>query len=159
MIKLYTDKEYSNMAIQANEQHKKLIKVQEEREFSKEVYEYNKKTISVPIYNEDGEVIGYDNIEVGDLDSPIMVEVVDPVTGETVLVHAHHTEYYTDTVEYLEIVDNPENRIRELKAELKEIDLKSIRSIRDGDEEYILRYQQEAETIREEIREGKDNWE
>lgn len=152
MRKLYTDKEYELKAIEANSLEKKLLKVQEEREFQKEVYDYKKKTIQVPIYNEDDEVVKYEDREVDDLDNPIMIEDIDPITGETISIHAHHTEYYIDTVEYLEIVDNPENKIRKLKAELKEIDLKSIRSIRDGDEEYISHYKQEAEAIREEIR-------
>lgn len=114
MRKLYTDKEYSDMACQANAEGKKLIKVQEEREVAYEVYEYEKKMIEVPIYDpETGEIIGYKEVEVDDLDKPIMVEetIVDPITGEThtILVHKHHTEYRTEIVEYLEIVDNPEN--------------------------------------------------
>lgn len=105
MIKEYTDKDYSDMAIQANASHKKLIKVQEEREVPYEVYEYEKKIIEAPIYNEEGEIIGYEEREVDDYDKPIMV--IDPETGE--LVHKHHTEYRTEIFEYLEIVDNPEN--------------------------------------------------
>ena len=107
--KLYTDKEYSDKACEANAQGKKLIKVQEERQIPYEVYEYEKKTIEVPIYNEEGEIIGYESKEVDDYTKPIMIEVVDPETGETILVHKHHTEYRTEIVEYLEIVDNPEN--------------------------------------------------
>lgn len=109
MIKEYTDKQYSNMALQANEQHKKLIKVQEEIEVPYEVYEYEKKTIQVPIYNDEGEIIGYEDKEVDDLTKPIMIEEIDPETGETILVHKHHTEYKTEIVERLEIIDNPEN--------------------------------------------------
>jgi hypothetical protein len=41
-----------------------------------------------------------------------MVEEIDPETGETILVHKHHTEYKTELFEYLEIVDNPENFAR-----------------------------------------------
>lgn len=105
MIKEYTDKQYSDMSVQANEEHKKLIKVQEEREVPYEVYEYEKKIIQVPIYDDEGEIIGYEDVEVDDYDKPIMVK--DPETGE--LVHKHHTEYRTETFEHLEIVDNPEN--------------------------------------------------
>ena len=153
MIKLYTDKEYSDKAIEANSLHKRLIKVQEEREVPYEVYEYEKKIIQVPIYDEEtGEIIGYEDKEVNDLTKPIMVEEIDPETGETILVHKHHTEYKNETVEYLEIIDEPENEVRELKVQLEKLDLKSIRSIRDGDSEYIERYRQEAEAIREQIR-------
>ena len=107
--KLYTDKEYSDKACEANALGKKLIKVQEEIQVPYEVLEWNKKTIEVPIYNEEGEIIGYKNIEVDDYTKPIMIEVVDPETGEVHKVQKHHTEYRTEIVEYLEIVDNPEN--------------------------------------------------
>lgn len=110
MIKLYTDDDYFKMACEANAQGKKLIKVQEEVEVGFEVYEYEKKIIQVPIYDEEtGEIIGYEDKEVDDLDKPIMVEETDPETGETILVHKHHTEYRTEIQEHLEIVDNPEN--------------------------------------------------
>lgn len=46
MIKLYTEKEYADMACRANAEAKKLIVVTDE--------------IQVPIYNEQGEIIGYE---------------------------------------------------------------------------------------------------
>lgn len=107
--KLYTEKEYSDKACEANAQGKKLIKVQEEIQVPYEVLEWNKKTIEVPIYNEEGEIIGYEPKEVDDYDNPIMIDEVDPETGEVHKVQKHHTEYRTEIVEYLEIVDNPEN--------------------------------------------------
>lgn len=106
MIKLYTDKEYSDMAIQANEQHRKLVKLQEERDVPYEVYEYEKKIIQVPIYNDKGEIIGYEDKEVDDYTKP----VIDEETGE----HKHHTEYKKELVEYLEIVDFSEEEKREM---------------------------------------------
>ena len=109
MIKEYTDKQYSDMAVQANAEHKKLIKVQEEREVPYEVYEYEKKTITVPVYDDEGEIIDYKEIEVDDYTKPIMVPEIDPETGETIMVHKHHTEYRNEIFEYLEIIDNPEN--------------------------------------------------
>lgn len=110
--KLYTDKEYSDMAVQANTEGKKLIKVQEEVQVPYEVYEYEKKIIQVPVYNDEGEIIGYEDKEVDDLTKPVMVEETDPETGETILVHKHHTEYRTEIQEHLEIVDNPDNFAR-----------------------------------------------
>ncbi len=111
--KLYTDDDYFRLACQANAEGKKLIKVQEEIDVPFEVYEYEKKTIQVPIYNDEGEIIGYEEKEVDDLTKPIMVEetIINPETGEeeTILVHKHHTEYRKEIVERLEIVDNPEN--------------------------------------------------
>ena len=113
MRKLYTDDDCFNMACEANAQGKKLVKVQEEIDVAYEVYEYKKKIIQVPIYNEEGEIIGYEDREVDDLDKPIMVEetIINPITGEeeTILVHKHHTEYRKEIVERLEIQDNPEN--------------------------------------------------
>lgn len=105
MIKIYTETEYSDKALEANLSHKKLVKVQEERDIPFEVYEYEKKIIKVPVYNDEGEIIGYEDKEVDDLTKPIMIEVVDPETGETILVHKHHTEYKRELVEYLDIVD------------------------------------------------------
>ena len=109
MIKEYTDKQYSDMAVKANALHKKLIKVQEEREIPYEVYEYEKKIIQVPIYNDDCEIIGFEDKEVVDLTKPIMVVEIVPETGESIPVHKHHTVYKTEIFEHLEIVDNPEN--------------------------------------------------
>lgn len=109
MEKLYTDKEYSDLACEANAEGKKLIKVQEEVEYEVTVLEWEKKTIEVPIYNEEGEIIGYETIEVDDYTKPIMIEIVDPETGETILVQKSHQETRTKIVERLEIVDNPEN--------------------------------------------------
>lgn len=113
MRKLYTDDDYFRMANEANAEGKKLVKVQEEVQVPYEVYEYEKKIIQVPVYNEEGEIIGYKDVEVDDLDKPIMVEetIIDPITGEeeTILVHKHHTEYRTEIQEHLEIQDNPEN--------------------------------------------------
>ena len=110
--KLYTDKEYSDKACKANALGKKLIKVQEEREYEVTVLEWEKKTIEVPIYNEEGEIIGYEKIEVDDYTKPIMIEIVDPETGEKIWVQKSHQETRTEIVEYLEIVDNPENFAR-----------------------------------------------
>lgn len=107
--KLYTDKEYSDKACEANALGKKLIKVQEEREYEVTVLEWEKKTIEVPIYNEEGEIIGYESIEVDDYTKPIMIEIVDPETGEKIWVQKSHQETRTEIVEYLDIVDNPEN--------------------------------------------------
>ena len=113
MRKTYTEKQYSDMACQANAEGKKLVVIQEEIDVPYEVYEYEKKTIEVPIYNEEGEIIGYEEKEVDDYTKPIMVEetIINPETGEeeTILVHKHHTEYRKEWVERLEIQDNPEN--------------------------------------------------
>lgn len=45
-----------------------------------------------------------------------------------------------------------EARADEIKKELGEIDAKSIRPLRDGDEEYLAKYREQAEKLREELR-------
>ena len=109
--KLYTDKEYSDKACEANAEGKKLIKVQEEQEYEVTVLEWEKKTIVVPVIDpETGEPTGEtETIEVNDYTKPIMIEIVDPETGEKIWVQKSHQETRTEIVEYLEIVDNPEN--------------------------------------------------
>lgn len=122
MEKLYTEKEYSDKACEANALGKKLIKVQEEREYELEVLEWDYIEVEEErqkidpetgelMYDEEGNPI----MEIVTVQKPVprMVEetIIDPETGEekTVIVQAHHTETLTKIVEYLEIVDNPEN--------------------------------------------------
>ena len=90
------------------------------------VYEYEKKIIQVPIYNEEGEIIGYEDKEVDDLDKPIMVEetIINPETGEeeTILVHKFHYE----TVIKRGLIPNPnfeEEDEQARKAEIAKLSL------------------------------------
>ena len=123
--KLYTDKEYSDKACEANAEGKKLIKVQEEREYEVEVLEWDYIEVEEerqkidpetgePMYDDEGNPI----MEIVTVQKavPHMVEetIIDPETGEekTIIVQGHHTETRTEIVEYLEIVDNPENFAR-----------------------------------------------
>lgn len=162
MEKLYTQDDYFNMACEANEQGKLLIKVPEEVTYEEEVLEWEKKFIEVPIYNEDGEIVGYKNIEVDDYDRPIMVDEVDPETGEVHKVQKHHTETRTKWVEYLQIIDNPDNT-GILKAQLEKIDKKSVRSLRaiaanaatTADREFIASLEEQAEEIRSQLEAGQ----
>lgn len=114
MEKLYTQDDYFNMACEANAQGKLLTKVQEEVEYDVEVLEWEKKTITVPVIDpETGEPTGEtETIEVDDYTKPIMVDEIDPITGETIKVQKHHAETRTKWVEYLQIVDNPDNFAR-----------------------------------------------
>lgn len=164
MEKLYTQDDYFNMACEANEQGKLLIKVQEEIEYDVEVLEWEKKTIRVPIIDpETGEETGqYETIQVDDYTRPILVDEVDPVTGETIKVQKHHTETRTKWVEYLQIVDNPDNT-NILKAQLEKIDKKSVRSLRaiaanaatTADREFIASLEEQAEEIRNQLEAGQ----
>ena len=45
-----------------------------------------------------------------------------------------------------------EARIEEIKKELNELDIKSIRAIRTNDTAYLEKYEQEAQVLREELR-------
>ena len=116
--KLYTDKELFEKTCQANAQGKKLIKVQEEREYQVEVLEWDYVDKEVeqqkidpetgePMFDDEGNPIM--EIVIIKVPVPHMVEEIDPETGETIIVQGHHTETRTEIVEYLEIVDNPDN--------------------------------------------------
>lgn len=159
MEKFYTEKDYSDMAIKANEEGKRLIKVQEEITYTVEVLEWKKKTIEEPVIDpETGEPTGEtETIEVDDYTKPIMVEEIDPVTGETITVQKHHTETRTKWVERLELVDG--DRTGVLKTQLDAIDKKTIRSLRaivaetatQADIDFLATLEQQAENIRAEL--------
>lgn len=51
------------------------------------------------------------------------------------------------------VIEAKEKRIAEIKTELDNLDLKSIRAIRCGDTEYINQYENEAVTLRAELAE------
>lgn len=102
MEKLYTQKEYQLKAEQANKDGLFLYQLVKEQECTIEVLEYEKKIVSQDIYSENGEIIGSQEVEVDDLNKPIMVEeeITNIETGEkeTVIVQKHHTETRTKTV-------------------------------------------------------------
>lgn len=107
MEKLYTQKEYQLQAEKANKDGLFLYQLVKEKGYTIEVLEYEKKIVSQDIYSEDGEIIGTQEVEVDDLDKPIMVEeeITNSETGEkeTVIVQKHHTETRTKTVVELAI--------------------------------------------------------
>lgn len=63
------------------------------------------------------------------------------IDGEYVLKNSE------ESIEY-----QKELRRQEILATLNELDLKSIRAIRANDAEYIQRYEEEAQALREELR-------
>ena len=122
MRKLFDDKQYAEKSAQANREYKLLIEVEKTLEYNVDVPEWYKKTIEVqkydpetgePMYDKDGNPI-MEKIEVDDYDNPIIIEVIDPETGEKVLVQKTHKEHRTEQVLDLEIVDYP---IEVLKVE------------------------------------------
>lgn len=74
MEKLFNDIEYSNKAIEANEEGKYLYQYIHDIEYE----------IDVPEYDENG--------------NPIMIEVIDEETGETIIVQKTHKETHTKQV-------------------------------------------------------------
>ena len=83
---------YSDLCTKAEyEAHPNKYMVSDVEEQVK-VYEYEKKTITVIDYDDEGNPIGEHTEEVDDLDKPIMIEEVYPETGETILVHKFHYE-------------------------------------------------------------------
>ena len=110
MEKLYTQKEYQLQAEQANKYGLFLYQFVKEQEYTIEVLEYEKKIVSQDIYSEDGEIIGSQEVEIDDLNKPVMIEeeITNPETGkkEAVIVQKHHTETRTKTV--VELVIEPE---------------------------------------------------
>lgn len=122
--KAYTVKDYSNMAIQANNEGKKLVKIQEEIEYPQEVLEWfyidkevERQKIDAegnPMYDEDGKPI-METVTIQERKAKMIKEaIINPETGaeETQLVQAHHTETFTKAIERLKIVDysNEEKR-------------------------------------------------
>lgn len=97
-----------------------------EEEFK--VFEYEKKTIEVPVIDpETGEPTGEtETIEVDDLEKPIMVEetVINPDTGEeeTILVHKFHYEIRT----YRGLIPNPNGAEEEAVKERQRLDALSL---------------------------------
>ena len=81
------------------------------------VYEYEKKTITVIDYDDEGNPIGEHTEKVDDLDKPIMIKEVDPETGETILVHKFHYE----TIIVKGLVINPDYEQEEAEREKERI--------------------------------------
>ena len=169
MEKLFTEKDYSDMAVKANAEKKKLVVVQKEIEYQVEVPEYEKKLVEVEIYDEQtGEPTGETKtVEVDDLTKPIMVqeEIENPETGEKelVTVQKHHTETRTKVVKDLELIES-DTRALKLKSELAALDEKAIRSIRailsetatDEDKTYLATLETKAQDIRTELAKIKE---
>jgi hypothetical protein len=110
MEKLYSDTQYAEAAISANEQGKFLYRYQHEVEYEAEVLEWDIIEVQEerqkidpetgePMYDEQGNPIM--EIVTVEKQVPHMVEEIDPETGETIEVQGHHTETFTKMVEEL----------------------------------------------------------
>ena len=102
MEKLYTKEEFATLAQVASSEGKMLYKIQKFVDNEVEVYKYEKKTIEVPIYDDNGEIIGYEEKEVDDLTKPIMIDGFDE-EGNPIKIHKHHTETRQKFAEVLDV--------------------------------------------------------
>ena len=110
MIKNYTDKEYANKAVEANSLNKMLYILVTPTEFEKDVLDFTTQTVQQPVYNENGEQIGTEDVEI---QVPVMIDKEVPVydengeqTGtETITVQSSHKEKYTENVATLVIAE------------------------------------------------------
>ncbi len=104
MEKLYTKEEFATLAQVASSEGKMLYKIQKFVDYEVEVFEYEKKTIEVPVYDEEtglptGET---QTIEVDDLTKPIMIDGFDE-EGNPIKIHKHHTETRQKFAEVLDV--------------------------------------------------------
>ena len=108
MRKIYTEKQRLDLVVQANREGKLIETYHDTIEYEQEVFEYEKKSIEVPVYDtETYEPTGeFDTVEVDDLDKPIMIDSVDE-NGNPVKVHKSHKEMVSEIVENIRLIDNP----------------------------------------------------
>ena len=102
-------------------------------------------------------------------DNKLVGSGICSVTGGGLTCIEITDEVFNNIEQYMyvngEIVINPNyeeekakaERIEEILAELQTIDNKSIRAIRANDTEYIQMYEEQAESLREELRGLNDN--
>ena len=106
MEKQYSEKQYSDMAVQANKRGEYLYIYQHDVDYDVEVLEWNYKEeqIEREVVDEEGNIT-IETVTITVQDSPIMVEeeVVNPETGEKEIVEVqkHHTETRTKTIQEL----------------------------------------------------------
>ncbi len=110
MIKNYTSKEYASKAVEANSSNKQLYVLVTPTEFEKDVLDFTTQTVQQPVYNENGEQIGTENVEI---QVPVMIDKEVPVydedgnqTGtEVIKVQSSHKEKYMEDVATLVIAE------------------------------------------------------
>lgn len=111
MIKNYIDKDYADKAVEANSLGQKLYVLVTPTEFERDVLDFITQTVQQPVYNENGEQIGTENVEIK---VPVMIDKEIPVydeegnqTGtEIIKVQSSHKEKYIEDVATLIIADD-----------------------------------------------------
>ena len=110
MIKNYTDKDYADKAVEANKQNKKLYILVTPTEFEKDVLDFTTETVKQPVYDENGQEIGTENVEI---QVPVMIEKEVPIYDEngeqigteTITVQSSHKEKYMEDVATLVLAE------------------------------------------------------
>ena len=110
MIKNYTINEYAEKAVEANSSNKQLYILVTPTEFERDVLDFTTQIVQQPVYNENGEQIGTEDVEI---QVPVMIEKEVPIydengkqTGtETITVQSSHKEKYMEDVATLVIAE------------------------------------------------------
>ena len=111
MIKNYTDKEYADKAVEANSLSQKLYVLITPTEFERVVLDFTTQIVQQPVYNENGEQIGTEDVEIK---VPVMIDKEVPVYDEEgnqtgidiIQVQSSHIEKYMEDVATLIIAEN-----------------------------------------------------
>ena len=110
MIKNYTNQEYADKAVEANSSSQKLYILVTPTEFERNVLDFTTEIIQQPVYNENGEQIGTESVEV---QIPVMIDKEVPAydeegnqTGtEIIQVQSSHKEKYIEDVATLIVAE------------------------------------------------------
>lgn len=110
MIKNYTNKDYSDKAIEANSKGQSLYILLSPTEFEKDVLDFTTEIVKQPIYNENGEEIGTKDVEIQvaviiDKEIPIYDDEGNQTGTEIIRVQSSHKEKYTKDVATLIIAE------------------------------------------------------
>lgn len=73
--------------------------------------------------------------------------------GSNYYIYSNGEIILNPNYEQEQLIKQKQARIEEIKEELNELDLKSIRSIRANETDRISQYEQEAQTLRDELNE------
>ena len=110
MIYNYTNKDYADKAIEANSKGQSLYVLVTPTEFEKEVLDFTTEICKQPVYNENGEEIGTEDVEIQvpvmiDKEIPIYDDEGNETSTKIIKVHSSHKEKYTEDVASLLIAE------------------------------------------------------
>ena len=110
MIKNYTNKDYADMAVKANSLGQKLYVLILPTQFERNVLDFTIQTVQQPIYDENGEQIGTEDVEIKvpvmiDKEIPIYDEEENQTGTEIIQIQSSHKETYIEDVASLIIAE------------------------------------------------------